>query len=217
MYAFDLLNNSAVCKQMPNHRIKTVLMETGERLPVLCSPNGPLFEPTLFALALRAKGLAAHTVQQAMRSVAVLRKTLDRLGIDLNQRIQQGNYLTLNEVDQVVADAKLTARELHQQPDVPTACSSIKALRMEQSRLNLSRIRAPGQVSRNTTAIRLLYIRAYLNWHVQVRALQLDTSLVLRADLLHLGKLVDEAIKERTPDTTGNHCPSVDSTSFPNH
>lgn len=189
---------------MPTFWIKTVLLETGERLPLLCSEDGPLFEPTLFAVSLRAKSSAANTIQQAMRSVAVLQQTLDRLRIDLNQRIAQGKYLTLNEVDQVVADAKLQAGELDKEPGLPTISKPRKVLSMEQARLNLTRTRAPGEVSSNTTAIRLFYIRAYLNWHVLVRALRLDTSFAMRDDIQKLGKLVDEAIKERTPSTTGN-------------
>jgi integrase len=184
--------------------IKTVLIETGERLPLLCSADGPLFEPTLFAVSLRTTNSAANTIQQAMRSVAVLQQTLDRLGIDLNQRIQQGKYLTLNEVDQVVADAKLQASELDKQPGLPTISKPRKVLSLEQARLNLTRTRPPGEVSSNTTAIRLFYIRAYLNWHVLVRALRLDTSLAMRADILELGKLVDKSIREKTPSTTGN-------------
>lgn len=182
-----------------------MLTETGERLPLLCSTDGPLFEPTLFAVSLRAKSSAANTIQQAMRSVAVLQHTLDRLDIDLNQRIAQGKHLTLNEVDQVVADAKLQAGELDKQPGLSTISKPRKVLSLEQARLNLTRTKPPGEVSSNTTAIRLLYIRAYLGWHIQVRALRLDTSLVMRADILELGKLVDEAIKERTPSTTGNN------------
>lgn len=189
---------------MPNFWIKTVLMESGERLPLLCSTDGPLFEPTLFAVSLRAKSSAANTIQQAMRSVAVLQQTLDRLGIDLNQRIQQGKYMTLNEVDQVVADAKLQADESDKQPGLSTISKPRKVLSLEQARLNLTRTRPPGEVSSNTTAIRLFYIRAYLNWHIQVRALRLDTSLAMRADILELGRLVDKAIREKTPSVTGN-------------
>lgn len=189
---------------MPKFWIKTVLMETGERLPLLCSADGPLFEPTLFAMSLRTKSSASSTIQQAMRSVAVLQQTLDRLEIDLNQRIQQGKFLNLNEVDQVVADAKLQAGELDKQPGLPTISKSRKVLSLEQARLNLTRTRPPGEVSSNTTAIRLVYIRAYLHWHIQVRALRLDTSLVMRADILELGKLVDEALREKTPSATNN-------------
>lgn len=189
---------------MPNFWIKTVLLETGERLPLLCSEAGPLFEPTLFAVSLRAESLAANTIKQAMRSVGVLQQTLNRLGIDLNQRIQQGKYLTLNEVDQVVADAKLQAGELDKQPGLATIAKPRKVLSMEQARLNLTRTRVPGEVSSNTTVIRLFYIRGYLDWHTRVRAMRLDTSLAMRADILELGKLVDEAIREKTPGITGN-------------
>ena len=182
-----------------------MLLETGERLPLLCSEAGTLFEPTLFAVSLRAKSSAANTIQQAMRSVAVLQQTLDRLGIDLNQRIEQGKYLTLNEVDQVVSDAKLQASELDKQPGLATTAKPRKVLSLEQARLNLTRTKVPGEVSSDTTAIRLFYIRDYLDWHIRVRALRLDTSLAMRADILELGKLVDEAIREKTPGITGNN------------
>lgn len=66
---------------MPNFFIKTLLLETGERLPLLCSKGGPLFEPVLFALSLRAKSSATNTIQQAMRSVAILKQTTDFYGL----------------------------------------------------------------------------------------------------------------------------------------
>jgi integrase len=189
---------------MSNFRIKTVLTESGERLPLLCSADGPLFEPTLFAVSLRTKSSAANTIQQAMRAVAVLQHTLDRLRIDLNQRIQQGKYLSLNEVDQIVSDAKLQAVELDKQPDLFTTSKPRKLLSLEQTRLHLTRTRPSGKVSSNTTAIRLFYIRAYLNWHIQVRALRVDTSLSMRTNILELGRLVDNALREKTPRATGN-------------
>jgi integrase len=185
--------------------IKTVLMETGERFPLLSTEDGPMFEPALFAISMRTKNLATNTILQAMRSIAVLQHTLDRLGIDLNQRIELGTHLSLNEIDQIVADAKLEIRELDKQTPHPfIAKPRKKILSLEQARLNLTRTKPPQEVSSNTAVIRLFYIRTYLNWQIQNRALRLDTNFAVRSKILELSDLVDKALREKTPSLTGN-------------
>lgn len=169
-------------------------------MPVLCDVDGPMFDPTLFAVSeLRAKNSASNTILQAMRAIAVLQHTLDRLGIDLNRRIEQGSYLALSEVDQVISDTKLEFRELDKQPGNSTVSKPRKILSLEQARLNRTRTRPPGAVCSNTTVIRLIYIRRYLKWYFNLRALRQKTSLTLRADILQWEKLVDDAIREKTP------------------
>ena len=56
------------------YRVKTIKLESGERLPLLLSKETglPLWDPTLFILTtLRATNLAANTLAQAARAVMV--------------------------------------------------------------------------------------------------------------------------------------------------
>lgn len=186
--------------------IKTVLMETGERFPLLVSENGPAFEPTSFALSqLRGRNLATNTILQATRAVMVLQVILDRHGIDLNKRIEQGQLLTLGEIDLLVSDSKLEMTELNKEPDHLTSTKSRKVTSLEKVRLNLTRTRAPGAVDHNTVVIRLTYIRQYLNWYVKVRALQQTSDLKKMSFILELGEMVNDAINERTPNSRGRN------------
>ena len=92
-------------RKQPNpYTVRTVVLDSGERLPMLCARTGglPLFEPTLYALTeLRAKNRSTSTIQQALRSVMVLCLVLDRLGVDLDVRLSEGRLLELGEVEEV--------------------------------------------------------------------------------------------------------------------
>lgn len=186
--------------------VKTILLETGERFPLLVSEDGPAFEPTVFAISqLRGKNLAFNTILQATRAVMVLLMMLKRHGIDLNKRIDKGELLTLGEVDLLVSYAKLEMTELTHDPDVTIPLKHRKVTSLETVRLNRTRRRAPGTVGHNTAAIRLTYIRQYLSWCVKVRALQQINDQKKRANLLEIGEIVNSAIQERTPNSMGRN------------
>ncbi len=83
----------------------------GERLPILFDPAGePMFAPTVFALTdVRGKNLAANTIGNVLRGVMAFHLFLDARGIDLDRRLDDGELLSLGEVEDL---ARLCRRPL---------------------------------------------------------------------------------------------------------
>jgi hypothetical protein len=82
----------AMRKQANPFEVKTARLPSGERLPRLRSraTGIPLFQPTVWSLTeLRGRNQSSSTIQQALRAVMVLNLVLERLGIDLDARIDQ--------------------------------------------------------------------------------------------------------------------------------
>lgn len=188
-------------------QLKTILLDTGERLPLLIerATGIPLFEPTVFTVSqLRARNLATNTIIQAMRAIVVLHTMLAKNDIDLNRRLDEGKILSQGEIDELVGMAKkelASFTDLGKEED--RRDQPRKVLSLEQARLSLTRNQAPNEVNSDTTAIRLLYIREYLNWRIDERLLRTTTSHKHRATLAELKVIVDEAISQRTPISRG--------------
>jgi hypothetical protein len=84
--------------------VRIVTFASGERVPVLIagSKGEPLFQPTLYSTThLRARGRATETISQALRSIMVLQLILDRLGVDLDERMAEGRLLDRGEIDEI--------------------------------------------------------------------------------------------------------------------
>lgn len=138
---------------MSDYFVRQMVMDTGERLPVLCTgrTGQPVPEPLLYALTeLRARGLASATIRNSMEAVMLLQLVLEARGIDLNDRLRAGRLLDSHEIDLVV---NATSRPI----------SSIRRHQPDDS-----------YVSRDTAASRILYIHAYLVWRSQVELLRKD-------------------------------------------
>lgn len=83
------------------YRVKTVLLASGERLPVLIDGEGqPMFAPTIFAVTeVRGKNRAANTIGIVLRSVMAFHLFLEARGIDLDDRLASGDLFSLGEVE----------------------------------------------------------------------------------------------------------------------
>ncbi|MGQ3169834.1 MAG: site-specific integrase [Methylophilus sp.] len=187
---------------MNQYRIKSIRLQTGERLPLLIDSSGiPLFEPTVFAISvLRGRNLASNTIKQALRGVMVLQTMLDRESINLDRRFEQGEFLTYGEIDRLVALTKLEMDAIWE-IDKPIG-QPRKMISLEQARLNLTRKKAMGEVEPGTSAIRLIYIRKYLVWFANSRIMRMHQG-SNRSDMIELRDLVLSAIEERTPSSRG--------------
>ncbi len=119
-------------------QIRLLVMSAGERLPLLCDETGhPLTSPLIYALTvLRARGRSAATIRQCMQAIMVLLKTLAQQNIDLDERMAQGQFLQLHEVDLIVREASQRVRSIGGETSDP--------------------------VGRASAATRLHYIQAYL-------------------------------------------------------
>ena len=162
------------------YRVKTIRLESGERLPMLLSRETglPLWNPTLFILTeLRATSLAANTLEQAARAVMVAHQVFRYLRVDLNDRLSKGRLLTLSEIDVLAKLAAFRQEELdallEEQAAAEVVTSRVTSLEMVRAR---SAGNTPKQVAPETKATRLIYIRDYIAWLVAGRRLQLDVS-----------------------------------------
>lgn len=178
-----------------------VVLQSGERLPMLrYRANGiPLFEPMLYALTeLRARNRATATIQQALRAVMTLYLALDRLKVDLGQRLHDGRLLELGEVEEIVRSCRdsLESGALagsSGEPRQPAKVSSLEKARMRTSNVT-SDVVAPA-----TAATRVRYIREYLNWLATDRLLKLGRKHANYDALKSTTDVVCRALDERVP------------------
>lgn len=162
-----------------DYQVKTIRFESGERLPLLLSKETgmPVWDVTLFILTeLRATSLAENTIALAARAVMVGLQIFRYLGIDLNQRLEQGKLLSLSEVDELVKLAGLKQEEI----DALLGDDIRSRVRPRASSLEKARMRVSANVSKQvgsgTKTTRLLYIRNYIEWLTASRRLKLDVG-----------------------------------------
>lgn len=185
-------------KQSDPIRLRTVLLGTGERLPILCSAvtGEPLYEPLLYSLTeMRAANNAFNTLRQALRAIKLLHLVLAELELDLSARLARGQSLTLAEVEAVARAASLAMSELTDEDEPVTTA---KAVRLESARAR-SRPQPLEEVGPGTKAIRLHYIRHYLNWRATCALLKADPHSSVFSALREASEVVSRAIGERIP------------------
>lgn len=182
--------------------VRIVVLQTGERLPMLCSRDSgiPLHEPTLYALTdLRARNRSSSTIQQALRSVMVLYLAFDGLKIDLGQRFQEGRLLDLGEIEQIVRLCHEPIDDIVVDGAEGGAASHPKVASLEKARMRSTAAMTQAGVGSKTAAIRVRYIRAYLEWITSSRLLKWGSKNDLYAGLKTALELVLRALDERTP------------------
>lgn len=94
------------------YRIALVKMADGERFPMLLRRESgiPVFDVTVYCVsALRNRHRATATMMHALRGIAMLLDWAERTGVDLDERIRSGSFLTLGELDGLVQEMRLTA------------------------------------------------------------------------------------------------------------
>lgn len=87
------------------YAVKTLVLRSGERLPVLIAmaTGAPLFEPSIYVLSeIWATNRASNTINHVLQSIMMLQFFLDSTGIDIQQRIRQGGGFRLNELNELV-------------------------------------------------------------------------------------------------------------------
>ena len=163
-------------KHLNPYLVRLVVLASGERLPLLCrrSTGLPLFKPTLYSLTeLRAQNRSSSTIQQALRAVMVLCLVLDRLNIELDQRLGEGRLLELGDLEELVRWCRLPLDAFVDEPERPEAASRVVSI--ERSRMRVPSA-GPPEIHPNTVAIRIHYIRDYLEWRAGGHLLQLGRN-----------------------------------------
>lgn len=187
------------------YRVKTVVLTSGERLPVLLDREGqPMFSPTVFALTeVRGKNLAANTLGIVLRSVMVFHLFLDARGIDFDERLASGELLSLGEVEDL---ARLCRRPLTELTSLSRRSegTALNVLSLEKVRMGVQRI-STADVDPDVAASRLRYIRMYLQWLAAERLSRHGLAPPVASRLGNTARLVTEAINTRIPHGTGRN------------
>lgn len=185
------------------YRVKTIKLESGERLPLLLSKETgiPLWDATLFILTtLRATNLAANTLEQAARAVMVAHQIFSYLSIDLNDRMLKGRLLSLGEIEALVKFAALRQEELDSLLETQTTQTKTAQVVSFKKMARRAVSKMPKVVNSETKTIRLIYIRNYIEWLVSGRRLKLDVQHKHYEALNEAARVVVGSINARMPE-----------------
>ena len=158
--------------------VKTIVMISGERLPMLIdlAAGEPLYEPSLYVLSeIRATNRASSTIDHVLRSIMVLQLYLDSARIDIERRFQEGRVFSLAELDELVRHCRRSVAEQLRvrgtfRSRSPVSIGSGEVVRLSQRQLE------PTEVAGHTAANRVRAIRDYLDWLVRYRLARYSSS-----------------------------------------
>jgi len=183
------------------YAVRTLVLQSGERLPILLDSDtgSPLFEPTVYALTeLRARNRAAATIEQALRAVLVLYRFADSHGIDLTARLAEGRLLKLGEIDELARQCRLPLNASGDSD--PSVAASVLRLPSADSVWMRSGA-APMELDASSTALRLRYIRDYVRWLATDRLQHIERGNPAHAALHAESELVVRLLGHRIPST----------------
>lgn len=187
------------------YRVKTIVLTSGERLPILLDREGmPMFDPTVFALTeVRGRNLASNTIGIVLRSVMAFHLFLDARGIDLDARLTAGELLSLGEVEDLARLCRWHLTELAALSRVSEGAAS-KVVSLEKVRMGVQKD-SPAEVDDDVAASRLRYIRMYLQWLAGERLGRHGVAPSVAARLGDLSRRVAKAIDTRIPNKSGRN------------
>ncbi len=137
------------------YAVKTLVLSSGERLPVLIAlaTGAPLFEPSVYVLSeIRAVNRASNTIDQVLRAIMVLQLFLDSSGIDIEQRIRQGGAFRLSELDELVQHCRRPVSDQLKRNSIVPFSQSVRRSAAESVRL-VQRQPAPVEVAGHTVVV----------------------------------------------------------------
>ncbi|KPX71691.1 MULTISPECIES: tyrosine-type recombinase/integrase [Pseudomonas syringae group genomosp. 2] len=189
------------------YAVKTLVLGSGERLPVLIAltTGVPLFEPSVYVLSeIRATNRASNTIDQVLRSIMVLQLFLDSRGVEIQQRIRQGGVFRLNELDELVRHCRRPVADQLKRNSLPRAQKSVARTSAESLRL-VHRQSAPAEVAGHTAANRIRVIRNYLDWLVRYHMASYGLGATGRERLWNEWTSCKEALDARMPRHKGRN------------
>lgn len=161
-------------KQENPYRVRWIVLESGERLPLLQerATGEPVYHPALYALTqIRAQNLASATIDQALRAIMVLCLFLKARQIDLDERMSRGQVLSLVEIEALARSCRLSVESLASGGVDAAGPRPSKVTSLERARMRRSLPSTVREVGAETAATRGLYIIGYLRWYVDWRAM----------------------------------------------
>lgn len=139
-----------------------VTFRNGERHSLLQRVNGlPVQEVTLFLGRYRNKGRAANTIHFVCCSLALLYRELAAAGVDLLERLLNGQFLTAPELDRLASAAHYRSEDLEiESPKGKSNVIDIRRIGIRKSQKHAER----QPVDAQTCASRLRYMADYLSY-----------------------------------------------------
>lgn len=185
---------------MSRYAIRTLVLRSGERLPVLFDrlAGEPLFEPTLYSLTeLRARNLASNTIDQALRAIMVLHIFLNLRDIDFGQRLSNGNLLELGEIEELVRICRLPMKKLTTMAEGNSFDRSAPSNSLSMEKYRMRQRAAEKTTDPRSAANRIRHIRNYLTWRVADRLSKRDFDQQMFVGLESAGNRMSAALTAR--------------------
>jgi len=199
-------------KQVGNiFAVRLVQFESGERFPMLVERASgiPLFEPAIYALTeVRAGNKASRTIDQVVRAILVFMLFLDAYDIDINARLETGRILDLNEVDALVRYCRSPLADLSAADTQSSNAKDATPFSSKPNLLEKIRMRAKSssqEISQNTLAIRLVYIKKYVDWLIRLRLSLHDARSDIFKKLQLSSSSLVSALAVRSPSARGRN------------
>lgn len=149
--------------EMERFIAKRVRFRNGERHSVLSRPGGlPVHEATLYLAGFRTRGKAANTIHSVCATLALLYRWLSSAKIDLLQRLHQGQFLTLPELNRLAETAQYRVIDLSSEDAESGQATVVQIKRIRMRRKSAERDAHAVDVA--TQASRLRYIADYLSY-----------------------------------------------------
>ncbi|KIK83074.1 site-specific integrase [Pseudomonas sp. W15Feb9B] len=189
------------------YAVKTIVLSSGERLPVLIAlaTGAPLFEPSIYVLSeIRATNRASNTIDQVLRSIMVLQLFLRSNQIDIEQRIREGSVFGLSELDELVRHCRRPVADQLKCNSISPSHQFVRRGAVESVRF-VQRQLAPTEVAGHTAANRIRVIRNYLDWLVKYRMARYRLGAVEGEGLWSQWTSCKDALDARLPRHKGRN------------
>ncbi len=144
--------------------IKRFVMNSGERFAVLLNSDGvPMTYPNLYTIIhSRNRGQSINTVSALLEDIKLLLQLLDKLEIDLEQRIKSKDFLKLDEIEALANLANFSRSRLDGIASNKKIISFPKIRNKELSRAKL--VVTQDYVSKDLIYRRLTNFAEYIAW-----------------------------------------------------
>ena len=139
-------------------------MSSGERFAVLLNSDGvPMTYPNLYMIIhSRNRGQSINTISALLEDIKLLLQLLDKLEIDLEQRIKSKDFLQLNEIEAIANLANFSRSRLDGVALNKKIINFPKSRNKERSRAKL--VITQDYVSKDLIYRRLTNFAEYIGW-----------------------------------------------------
>nr|CUV45050.1 Phage integrase family protein [Ralstonia solanacearum] len=156
---------------------KRVRFQNGEHHSVLSRPGGlPVHEATVYLAKYRKRGRAANTIHGVCMALALLYRELAKANIDLLERLRQGRFLTVPELNRLSEAAQYRQDDLSYEEAEEPRNSKVIDIRRIRMRRKPAVAEVKG-VAVGTQASRLRYMADFLEFLATYIGATLSASL----------------------------------------